>query len=304
MARISHFSVALIALLVFPLTAAFAGKAGAESEIKYVSVAAPSLKAVEAVNAGVYLPAGYDSGMKHYPVLYYLSGFGQDERSWEAMGIKKTLDDLIATKAVPPMIVVTPGSRDTGWTDWIDGRYDWEEFVAYDLVAFVDEKYRTLSASSMRAISGNSAGGQGALVIGFLHPEIFGTVSSHSAAVHPEDPDKLPAWAKGWDGWKLRVGDPIDVRFWRSQNPLYLARTLDKEHLIAQWIYFDVGNKDHLGFAATNVELSEVLKSRGIPHSFFLREGGHGSKFVYENARYALEFHGRFFSRKRKEQSF
>lgn len=273
-----------------------------ESSMVYFEIESPSLKSMNRVPIGVYLPPGYMANRNHYPVVYFLCGFGQDEKSWESIGIREILDGLIEAKTVPPMIFVTAGSEDTGWVNWINGEYDWEKFIVKDLVGVIDKRYRTLSTSSMRAVSGTSAGGHGALVLAFKYPGVFGSVSSHSAAIHPEDPENLPDWAKNWEGWKDSVGDPINVEFWKSRNPVHLARNLEKNWPGQRSIYFDVGDKDHLGFASTNVVLSKALKDRGISHTFVLRKGGHGSKFVRANARFAIRFHGMYFSREQTEQ--
>lgn len=265
------------------------------SKIEYFELDSPAVVSSPSVRVGVYLPAEYRTGNR-FPVVYYLGGFGEDEKAWQKLGIDSILDDLIAKKKVEPIIVVTADSRDTGWLNWIDGTHQWEEFIVKDLVLAIDKKYSTAPEPCRRGISGNSMGGLAALKIGFSRPDIFGSVSAHSAALHPVDPAKMPGWAKGWDGWKDRMGDPIDQDFWKTQNPLHLAATLPSEKLSRQRIYFDVGDKDHLGFNATNILLDKALTDRGIPHSFHLRPGGHGSSFVKEYARFAIEFHGRAFS--------
>lgn len=270
-------------------------KEESKSRMDYFEVEAPSLKSFEKVKVGVYLPNEYDSAKKSFPVVYFLHGFNQDETSWEKMGIKEILDNLIVEKKLLPMIVVAPFDNKKGWSNWFDGSYKGEDFLIKDLIKAIDEKYRTISKPCRRGISGNSAGGTAALRLGFEYPNLFSSIASHSAGIQPENPNELPNWAKNWEGWEPRVGKPINVAYWKKINPLYLAGNLPKEQLENQLIYFDVGEKDHLGFAKTNALLSEILKKRDVKHSFFLREGGHGSKFVKDNAKYALEFHGRAF---------
>lgn len=294
---VSFFS-ALIVLSFSCLVTINAQEANSETaaEMSYFEVSAPSLKSYESIKVGVYLPADYHSMKNSVPVIYYLSGFGQDERSWEKMGIKDILDDLIARKLVLPMIVVSPGSKDTGWLNWYSGENNWEDFIKRDLVIAIDKKYRTIRTSCARGIAGNSMGGIGALAIGFKNRNIFGSISAHSAAIHPDDPAKLPGWAKNWDGWNGRMGKPIDANYWKYNNPISIAEMFSNSNRTKKTIYFDVGKKDHLGFAKTNQLLSARLKELRIPHEFNLRPGGHGSKFVKDNARFALEFHGRVFA--------
>ncbi|NNF01024.1 MAG: hypothetical protein HKN25_18550 [Pyrinomonadaceae bacterium] len=271
-----------------------------KSKLTYIDIDSPSLISKQKVKAGVYLPAGYDQKARRFPVIYYFAGFGQDETGWEKMGVKDILDDLIARKIVSPMIVISPGSNDTGWVNWYNGEYQWEDFIKRDLVRAVDQRYRTINESCARAIAGNSMGGSGALVIGFKNRNIFGSISSHSAAVQPEDPSKLPGWAKNWEGWIPRNGKPIDVYFWKANNSLALAEMFNNSNRDNKLIYFDVGEKDHLGFAKTNAALSKRLKDLEIEHEFHLRAGGHGSKFVKDNAHYSLKFHSNAFRQKCK----
>ena len=53
-----------------------------------------------------------------------------------------------------------------------------ENFVALDLVHFIDQKYRTLPSPDYRAIGGFSMGAFGAMNIAVHHPAIFGSVIS------------------------------------------------------------------------------------------------------------------------------
>ena len=57
--------------------------------------------------AFVYTPPDYDAAKKSYPVLYLLHGWGEDETGWYRQGhVDDILDNLIAAKKAPPMIIV------------------------------------------------------------------------------------------------------------------------------------------------------------------------------------------------------
>jgi enterochelin esterase family protein len=58
--------------------------------------------------AYIYTPPGYDSSMKeHYPVLYLLHGWGENEQGWTFQGhVNEIMDNLIAEKKAKPMIIV------------------------------------------------------------------------------------------------------------------------------------------------------------------------------------------------------
>src|SRR5689334_12643070 len=66
-----------------------------------------------------YLPTGYETSNRNYPVLYLLHGAGGNERTWADEGhIVDTVDQLIAAREIPPTLIVMPGCT-ASW--WIDG---------------------------------------------------------------------------------------------------------------------------------------------------------------------------------------
>lgn len=58
--------------------------------------------------AYIYTPPGYDTDAKmHYPVLYLLHGWGENEQGWTFQGhVDQIMDNLIAAKKAKPMIIV------------------------------------------------------------------------------------------------------------------------------------------------------------------------------------------------------
>jgi enterochelin esterase-like enzyme len=123
----------------------------------------------------VYLPPCYDSSTgQRYPVLYLLHGLLGTDAQWDEYGADEAADDLIASGAIPPFIIVMPWER-TGLqieTALVDG-----------LIDHIDRTYRTQAQARWRAIGGLSRGGGQALEIGLRHPLIFGQISMHSPAV-------------------------------------------------------------------------------------------------------------------------
>jgi S-formylglutathione hydrolase FrmB len=248
------------------------------------------------LEVGVYLPPGYDASKQRYPVLYFLHGLFGTSHKWEERSTNATLDGLIANGTVPPMLVVCPDGKNSMYVDAIDGNGDWGEFIATELVETIDGKYRTLEDRGERGINGDSMGGYGALNLAFKHPDVFGSVSAHSAAIYPVDPEKLPPRIKDFaQQWKPVYDWPIDVKHWKEWNPLDLAATLPVETLKKLAIYFDCGDQDRFGFNASNQELHEILQKRGVPHEWYLRSGGHGRDYFSEYAHESMAFHGKQF---------
>ena len=65
----------------------------------------------EDIAYNVYLPAGYSSTAKRYPVIYLLHGRGDSMSAWTQ--VKGRLDQLIADGAIPATIAIMP---DAPWS--------------------------------------------------------------------------------------------------------------------------------------------------------------------------------------------
>ena len=136
----------------------------------------------------LYLPPGHGAGAERFPAVYFLHGFSGSARSWANVSpfqpsVPERLDELIADGAVPPLVgVFVDGFTALGGSQWVNsaaiGRY--RDYVARDVVAFVDDHCRTVATAGARAVVGKSSGGYGALVMGAHHPEVFGHVASHA----------------------------------------------------------------------------------------------------------------------------
>jgi S-formylglutathione hydrolase FrmB len=259
----------------------------------------------------IYLPPGYDSGDRRYPVVYLLHGLGGDEDSWVDIGLQKTADEVGLGA-----IVVMPDGDDSFYINratpvdhqgCLAGRRPfgtasnmasycvetarYEDYITRDLVAHVDATYRT---EPRRAIAGLSMGGYGALMLSMRHPDLFSIAVSHAgvasllyAGPDPYDPKKAalydgkPAWVS------LNRGTPIgrhflelygeDAGFWRSHDPTTMARSLEPGKLA---LYLDCGTLDEFRLHLGAQMLHDTLEARGIDHTFELVAGGrHDGEF-------------------------
>lgn len=133
----------------------------------------------------IYLPASYKSNpSKRYPVVYFLHGYTDDDAKF--YGFKKhwmvlppILDTVFADNAAKEMIVVTPDA----YTRFQGSMYsnsittgNWEDFVAEELVEYIDSHYRTIAKKESRGLCGHSMGGYGAMRIGEKKPDVFSAV--------------------------------------------------------------------------------------------------------------------------------
>ncbi len=150
----------------------------------------------------VYLPPSYDTEpSKHYPVLYFLHGFGSDDQVPELSALfRRLMDERVKAGGASEMLVVVPNGRNaysgSFWANSsVTGR--WEDFVAHDLVAWTDAHFRTLPRASSRGLAGHSMGGYGSLLIAMDHPDVFGAVYALSACCLAMEGDLGPtqnAW--------------------------------------------------------------------------------------------------------------
>src|SRR6266487_6909697 len=53
---------------------------------------------------------------------------------------------------------------------------NWEDYVTFELPAYIDAHYRTMAGAGRRGLAGHSMGGYGAARIGMKHPDVFNAV--------------------------------------------------------------------------------------------------------------------------------
>ena len=78
----------------------------------------------------IYLPDGYDSSSRDYPVLYLLHGYSDNHTGWVQFGeVQHIADKAIASGEATPMIIVMPDADTTrpGYTNSVDGKYNYED---------------------------------------------------------------------------------------------------------------------------------------------------------------------------------
>ena len=249
-----------------------------------------------AVSYCVDLPSDYASSSARYPTLYFLHGLFEDERSWADRGGKEILDGLLGQGQLGKFIVVAPDAGKTFYVNSSDGKVRYEDFFIQELVPAMDKKYRTLARREMRAVSGTSMGGFGALHYGMRHPDVFSAASAQSAALVPKFPDPWPTEGR-WTFYARVLegpfGSPLNEAYFDTQNPLELAQ--HPETFAGLKLYFDVGDHDRYGFEEGNELLDKTLTAEKFPHTFALRPGGHGWNYLADYMKYDLEFHWQAF---------
>jgi enterochelin esterase-like enzyme len=216
----------------------------------------------------VILPPGYASHpTQRYPVLYLLHGFpGLPAQFLNVGQVSATEATLVAAGRIKPMILVLPtGTRSSlglGSGEWANGLgrgNGWETFVARDLVAAIDARYRTVPGGQARGLGGLSAGGYGALNIGLHHPGQFGLLES-------------------WSGYE--IADRIPANFGHSANVLnynspakWITTAAPQLRADHTYLWFYSGARDSL--APQNRAFDAKLAALGVAHHYFLAPGRH-----------------------------
>ncbi len=127
------------------------------------------------VEVVVWLPRGYATSGRRYPVLYLLHGFGSGPESF----FDGSLQGFSLAAEAPGFIVVAPsGHNRYGGSFWVDSPVTgaWARFLDEDLVAWVDQRFRTLPGPLARGLAGHSMGGFAALQHGLARPDLFSAV--------------------------------------------------------------------------------------------------------------------------------
>src|SRR5579863_10400110 len=175
-----------------PFLLLLAVSASAQSRIDCNSLKSRILE--DTVRYCVLLPPGYDSSPpKHYPVLYFLHGLGEDEKTLFNTGGWNLIEDLREQHKIGDFLIVTPEGRTTFYVNSADGKVRYSDFFLQEFIPYIETKYRIDRERQARAITGISMGGYGALRFAFAHPELFSAVSAQSAALMTESVEELNA---------------------------------------------------------------------------------------------------------------
>jgi S-formylglutathione hydrolase FrmB len=276
----------------------------------------------------IYLPEGYTESGKRYPVIYLLHGLGVTEAAWtqkpldlagtaDAMKLKAVVvmpdgDRSFYANSVTPLDYdaclhsIPPGPNKSEKPEEFCVRFPrYEDYIVVDLIQHIDGKYRTLAKREARAISGESAGGFGAMELALRHKDLFGSVASHSgfysllyAGPHPYRRDQV-VFRDTIDPNIRNLQDRInvfgrDIANWRAHDPLSLVDDLKDGELA---IYFDCGEQDEFGFHDQALLFHDGLTQRAIQHEFVSIPGRHDEALWAKRIKYSLQFHADYFGR-------
>jgi S-formylglutathione hydrolase FrmB len=229
----------------------------------------------------VILPDGYDAGEQRYVTLYLLHGLFGTYSDWESR------TDVFSYSRPYALIIVMPEGENSWYTDSAgEPAQKFERYVATDLIAHIDDTYRTIRSRHARAVAGLSMGGYGALKLALKYPGTFvfaGSISGALAAGHDTAIDHLFGPKILQQMTAIYGPDGSETR---AQNDVY--RLLDKvDAAKLPFLYLDCGTSD--GFLDANRQFAQLLQKKQVAYEYRELPGSHAWDYWDRQARALLD---------------
>src|SRR5271156_5667901 len=224
-ARASRITLATFVILLGCVAVCSTAKAATPGRAECRS--APSKILGHPVPYCVILPPGYDSEKQRYPILYFLHGLGSNAQLLVDQGGMDLVNDLWAQNKIGEFLIVTPDAGRSFYVNSRDGRVRYEDFFIREFIPYIESHYRIRAGRRDRGISGVSMGGYGALRFAFRYPDLFGSVSAHSAALVEKSPIAGMSGAQEMGISRFlgsAFGVPFDPAYWQRENPFTIVR--------------------------------------------------------------------------------
>ena len=283
-------------------------------------------------DALIFLPPSYATEKsRRYPVVYALHGYSIGAEQWSGeIRVPQTIEGAFALGA-REMIVVLPDSKTVHNGSMYSSSTttgDFENYVAKDVVAYMDAHYRTIPRRESRGLVGHSMGGYGASRIGMKHADVFGSLYIMSpCCLSARGAGRAPAeLEKTLEGVKTPADSASLPFFPRAQlasaaawspnpknPPLYLDLPTKggevQPEVLARWaanaplafvdqyignlkkyrgIAMDVGDQD--GLRTDAAKLHDVFDKYGLANTFEIYTGTHTSHVAVRFQDYVMPF--------------
>ncbi len=204
----------------------------------------------------VYVPPGYAPSSARYPAVFILDGLDYIEYAHAPAA----LDFLIESGAIVPVVAVfisPPNRHQAGMPNRMTEyglNPDYAQFMADELVPFVEEHYRLTDRPSERLVAGDSYAGLASVYIPFEQPDVFGLGYSQSGYLSLQGDALIEA---------IRTASPKPIR-------LYVDIGLYERKVGQGWL-----PDDEIDFLAANRRFREVLLAKGYDHVYHEYPEGH-----------------------------
>ena len=211
----------------------------------------------------VYLPPGYQGSGKDYGLLLAYDG----NQYTMAIPTPMILDNMIAAKAIPPIVTVFMESPDRDVE--FPPNDDFQKFVGTELISQVRAHYRVSRDPSRNAVLGSSYGGLAAVYTGIVHPEIFGNVISQSGSF---------AWSPPPTDLPPGVQAPPPFRGNNADSGYLIKRVAEMPRKNLRF-YLDAGLWEGGGMISANRIMRSVLEGKGYDVTYREAPGTHSSYY-------------------------
>jgi len=187
----------------------------------------------------IYLPPDYDQTSARYPVLYLQDGSDYVKRARAAV----IADQLITEGRLSPFIIVFVDPVERMREYWLNDRF--AEFMATELVPFIDGRFRTRAERNARALLGASLGGVISYWTGLKYPDLFARIGGQSCSFWIDNEREVAALAA--------------LPQFNQQRPMRF--------------YLDTGLLEPTWEASRRVRV--MLAAKGYPITYHEQEAGH-----------------------------
>lgn len=276
----------LVACLLFPaaLSAQTTGKV-----MDNLSMKSKILKSNR--KYAVYLPPGYDSSQRSYPVLYLLHGAGDDQTGWVQFGeVLRITDKAIEDGTATPMVIVMPDANtgQRGYFNDATGEWRYEDFFFEEFMPYIEKKYRIKGEKRYRAVAGLSMGGGGSFMYALHHPELFSSACPLSAAVGPLSLADAKTFMARIGNKEVTATDAQVEAYYKRNSAIELIESMPADSVKQVNWYIDCGDDDFL--YEGNARAHIALRKKEIPHEYRVRDGAHNWTYWREALPEVLTF--------------
>lgn len=234
-------------------------------------------------NATIYLPPGYATGDRRYPVVYEVPwNLGYWDSSVQLPAI---LDGLIDGGQIPPEIVAFVSLHggpypDSECADSADGREAADSFVVQTVVPWFDAHLRTIAAPAARTLFGFSEGGFCSANLLIRHPDVF-----HLAIAMSGYYEAGARGAQTLNAWRPFANDPASLA---ANSPGQDCATLAPD--VRSQLYVALSGDPTEPFYGPEMRaFAAALRAAGIAYGWLPTSFGHRWGAVREELPLALE---------------
>lgn len=217
----SHSPSRILTVFLLGLSAVVAMAGSAQASRVQVGLTVQSQLLNKPIPYSVYMPDD-PAPPGGWPVLYLLHGLNGNERDWlNAGNIGRTLDEMIAAKALPPLVAVMPMAGNSWYVNdpRSQGLGPVAKAMLEEFVPAIEKRHQVAACREARAIGGLSMGGYGALLYALDRPDLFTAAISLSGSISPEIGDTgNPNDARIPLPFRSVFGEPFDRNSYQTWN--------------------------------------------------------------------------------------